>query len=355
SALLVDHLALRVHHVVVLEDVLARDEVLLLDLLLRVLDLLREDRRLHRLVLGDLETLHDSLDPLAREQTDEVVLAGEVEARLARIALTAGGAAQLVVDAARLVALGSEHVQAAEVDDAVAELDVDASARHVRRNRDGMRLSRVLDDLRLARVLLRVEDVVRNSLSLQQLRHVLGRLDGDGAHEHGLTLLVPLLDVADDRLELPLHGLEDEIVLVPARDRHVCRDLDDVQAVDLDELLLLRLRRTGHPGELLVEAEVVLERDRRERDVLLLDLHALLRLDRLVQSLRPAAPFHDAHGELVDDLHLAVLDDVVDVALVEGLRLERLGQVVDELRVARVVEAVDAEGALDGIDRALAR
>ena len=45
AALLVDDHALRVHHVVVLEDVLAGDEVLLLDLLLRALDLAREDRR----------------------------------------------------------------------------------------------------------------------------------------------------------------------------------------------------------------------------------------------------------------------------------------------------------------------
>ena len=59
AALRVDHLALRVHDVVVLEDVLPRDEVLLLDLLLRVLDLLREEARLHRLVVGDLEALHD--------------------------------------------------------------------------------------------------------------------------------------------------------------------------------------------------------------------------------------------------------------------------------------------------------
>ena len=104
------------------------------------------------------------------------------------------------------------------------------------------------------------------------------------------------------------------------------------EVVDLDELLLLGLRGAGHPGELLVEAEVVLQRDRRERDVLLLDAHALLRLDRLVQALRPAPAFHDPAGELVDDLHLAVLDDVVDVALEERLRLQRLVQVVDELR-----------------------
>ena len=138
-------------------------------------------------------------------------------------------------------------------------------------------------------------------------------------------------------------------------DRDVGRDLDDVEAVDLDELLLLGLRGAGHPGELLVEAEVVLERDRRERDVLLLDPLALLRLDRLVQALRPAAPFHDPAGELVDDLDLAVLDHVVLVALVERLGLQRLVQVVDELDVARVVEVVDPERALDLVDRGLAR
>ena len=114
APLLVDDDALRVHHVVVLEDVLARDEVLLLDLLLRVLDLLREDPGLHRLILRDLEAVHDPVDPVAREEADEVVLRREVEARLAGVALAARAAAELVVDPARLVPLGAEHVQATE-------------------------------------------------------------------------------------------------------------------------------------------------------------------------------------------------------------------------------------------------
>src|SRR5205814_3529346 len=117
AALLVDDDALAVHYVVVLEDVLARDEVLLLDLLLRALDLPGEDLRLHRLVVRDLEALHDALDPIAREEPDEVVFAGEVEPRLAGIALAARTAAQLVVDPARLVALGAEDIEATEVDD----------------------------------------------------------------------------------------------------------------------------------------------------------------------------------------------------------------------------------------------
>ena len=190
---------------------------------------------------------------------------------------------------------------------------------------------------------------------VEELRQVLGGLDGDRADEHRLALLVALDEVLGDRVPLRFLGLEDVVVLVQARDRHVRRDLDHVQVVDLDELLLLGLRGTGHAAELLVEAEVVLERDRREGDVLLLDLDALLRLDRLVQALAPAAALHDAARVLVDDLHLAVLDHVVDVALVERLRLQRLAEVVDELDVARVVEVVDPERALDGVERRLRR
>ena len=84
------------------------------------------------------------------------------------------------------------------------------------------------------------------------------------------------------------------------------------------------------PGELVVEAEVVLEGDRGQGLVLLADRDALLRLDRLVQALRPAPPLEDAAGELVDDHHLAVDHRVLAVALVERLGLQRLDQVVDE-------------------------
>ena len=104
----------------------------------------------------------------------------------------------------------------------------------------------------------------------------------------------------------------------------VGRDLDHRQLVDLHELGRLGQRRTGHPRELVVHPEVVLQRDRRERLVLLLDAHALLRLDRLVQTLGPAPSLEDPAGELVDDLDLAVDHRVVDVALEQRLGLQRL-------------------------------
>jgi hypothetical protein len=87
----------------------------------------------------------------------------------------------------------------------------------------------------------------------------------------------------DDRGVLLLRGAIDLVVPLVADHLHVRRDDDRFQAVDLLELVGLGVRGTGHPGELAVHPEVVLERDRGERLVLALDLHALLRLDRLVQ------------------------------------------------------------------------
>jgi hypothetical protein len=58
-------------------------------------------------------------------------------------------------------------------------------------------------------------------------------------------------------------------------------------------------------------------------------------------------------GELVDDEHLAVADDVLLVAVEELLGLERVVQVADERGVDRLVEVLDAELVLDELDALL--
>ena len=57
------------------------------------------------------------------EQAHQLVVEAEVEAALAGVALTAGAAAQLVVDPAALVALGPDDVQPAQLADLVALLE----------------------------------------------------------------------------------------------------------------------------------------------------------------------------------------------------------------------------------------
>ena len=391
----VDHPPLLVHHVVVLEHLFTGQEVLFLDLALGFLDLFGEhpglDRFLVALLVDAPEAVEDLVDPLAGEQPHQVVLGRQEEARLARVALAPGAAAQLVVDAPRLVALGAAdeqpaggehllagllelgfdvgqdlehpllalervlgfeafagHLLARQVLGVAAELDVDAAAGHVGGDRDRARrpASATISASRAACSGLAFSTVCGIPRLLQPLAEQLGDLDRDRPHEHRLAVLVAGRDLVQDRVPLAVLGLVDLVVAVVADHRPVGRDLDDRELVDLHELGRLGQRRAGHARELVVQAEVVLVGDRRERLVLLLDRHALLGLDRLVQALRPAPALEDPAGELVDDLDLAVDHRVVDVALVQRLRLQRLDQVVDEVAVLGPVQVVDAEEAL---------
>ena len=393
-AALVDHLALLVHHLVVLEDVLADLGVLGLDGGLGPLDRLGDHLRLDRLVVGQRAS-HDVVEGTGGEEPHQVVVETEEEPALAGISLAARATAQLVVDATAVVALGSDDVEPPEFADLIAlglafgrelgeqvlvagerllavleellghlverhrelefvgeqalvetflrdlvsceslgvsaEKDVDTAAGHVRRHRDASQTAGLRDDLGLTGVLLRVEHLVGDAPLGEQPAEDLAASDAGRADEDRLPGFVARLDVVDDRVELGLLGLVDQVGLVEALERPVRRDGHDAEPVGVHQFGGLGLGGAGHPGELAVHPEVVLERDRGEGLVLLFDLHALLRLDRLVDALGPATPLEDASGELVDDLHLAALHDVVLVALVDLLGLQRDRELVHEV------------------------
>jgi hypothetical protein len=304
------------------------------------------------------------------EDTHQVVLERQVEARRARITLATRAAAQLVVDAPRFVTLGTDHMQAAGGEhllvarrprlahrgarrvvglgaefgelclEVATEHDVGAAAGHVGGDGDPTGASGLGHDLRLALVLFGVQYLVRDAVLLELLRQVLGGLDRHGADQHRLAALVAVPDVLDDGVELLGLGQVDQVAVVGADHRHVGRDHHHLESVDGLEFVRLGVGRAGHAGQLVVEAEVVLEGDRGQRLVLVLDRHPLLRLDRLVQATRPAAPGQRAPGELVDDHHLAVLDDVLDVALEQRVGADRRVDEVHQLDVRRVVEAL---------------
>ena len=117
------------------------------------------------------------------EETHQVVFEREEELRRARIALTAGAAAQLAVDAPRLVALGADDVQAADLHRpstslpsailhrSTASTRVTPSPSLMSVPRPAMFVAIVIapgwpalgDDLGLALVVLRVQHVVRDA------------------------------------------------------------------------------------------------------------------------------------------------------------------------------------------------
>ncbi len=348
GALLVNHAPLIVRDVVVFQQLLAGIEVVLFHPPLRPLDLARQHAAFDRLARLHAHPGHERLHARRiAENAHQIVFERQIEPAGSRIALAAGTAAQLIVDAPRFVALGADDVQAAGgqhllvafapvvvnllqlglvrildgVDlrlRAAAEHDVRAAARHVGGNGDRAGPAGLGDDVRLALMLLGVEHLVRDLRALQQLRQPFRRFDRRRPHQHRLAALHAILDVLENGLELIVLGEEHQIRLVLADHRLVGRDHHHFQTVDLLEFEGLGVRRARHAGQFRIQPEIILEGDGRDGLVFLANLDALLGLDRLMQAVGPAPPLHGAAGELIDDDHFALAHDVLDIALVQA-------------------------------------
>ena len=87
-------------------------------------------------------------------------MSGHAEVGVARVALTATTAAELVVDTARLMTLGTNHHETALVGYAFAKHDIGTTAGNVGGEGDGTRLAGAGDNLSFALVVLRVQRFV---------------------------------------------------------------------------------------------------------------------------------------------------------------------------------------------------
>src|SRR5690606_32157873 len=117
----VDHLALRVEHVVVFELALSDGEVVLLDLDLRALDGFVDPRVGDDGVFFEAEPVHDARRAVGAEEAHQVVFEGDVELAFTGVTLAAGPASELEVDAAAFVPFGAENGEAAKLADAGTE------------------------------------------------------------------------------------------------------------------------------------------------------------------------------------------------------------------------------------------
>jgi hypothetical protein len=270
-----------------------------------------------------------------------------------------------------------------------AQDDIRPASGHVGSDRHRAQPSGLRDDLGLAFVVLGVEDLVLDASPIEQRRQAFALLDRHGADQDRPSLAldvfdlrardrlfaprllalklerilglfqqrpmhlvsvrqlqhipaIQLLDFLGDRREfLPLAAV-DHVGVLQTPHRPVGGDGDNFQLVDFPELVGLGHRRAGHPGNLLVQLEEILQRDRRQGLRLLLDLDAFLGLDRLMQSVAPLAPFHQTACEFVDDHHAAFLDHVPHVPLVQMMGLQRVVQQVRPFHVARRIETLHA-------------
>ena len=113
--------------------------------------------------------------------------------------------------------------------------------------------------------------------------------------------------------------------------RPVGGDHHHIQFVDVPELTCFRFCGTGHTGQLVIHTEVVLESDGSKGLGCSLNLHILLGLNCLVETVTPTAAFHDTARGFVHYLHLVVHYHVVDVLCEHRVGLQELDNGVNAL------------------------
>ena len=221
--------------------------------------------------------------------------------------------------------------------------DVDTTTGHIRSHRDRMQSTRLGHDFGFSSVLLGVENLVGDVALFEEFAELFALLDRNRTDQYRLAFGVPGSYVVGNSVVFRCFGLENQINFVFANQRQVRRNLDHVQSVGGVKFGGLGLGRTGHTSEFLVQPEVVLQRDRGERLILFLDLHAFFGFDRLMQAVAPTPTFKDATGEIVNDLYLAIVDDVFLVAGEEFFGSQRHTELVHIVTSDRVVQVVDVE------------
>ena len=192
-------------------------------------------------------------------------------------------------------------------------------------------------------MVLRIQYVVRNAFLSQHPGEHLRRLNRDRADQDGLLLRMRLLDGLDNGIELLSLCLVNRVVVIDTLHRTVGRNHDNVHTVDLTELLLLRQSGTGHAALLVELIEEVLERDGGKRLGFALDLHMLLRLNRLMQSVRITAPRHHAARKFIDNHDLIVADDVIMILLHQIVGAKGQNDAVLNFQILRIRQVFKME------------
>ncbi len=162
-----------------------------------------------------------------------------------------------------------------------------------------------------------------------------------------------LLDLIDDGTVLGSFGFVHDIGVIQTRNRTVGWNFDNVKVIDRAEFLFLRQRCTGHAGELAVKAEVVLEGNGGKRLAFAGDLHAFLGFNGLMQTVRVAAAEHQTARVFIIDDDLAVLEDVVNIALHRAVCFECLIDMMCDGGVFGIRQVFKTEELLDLFDAAL--
>ena len=261
------------------------------------------------------EAVHHRDDAIGTEEPHQLIFERDKKDRFAGVTLSTCASAKLSVNTARLVAFGTKDKEPPQFADTCSKLDVGSASRHVCGNGYSPFLACFSHNFRFTIVLFGVEHIVDNFSCPKHSRQSLRDLDACCADKHRLPFVLQLLNLQSNGIVLFTSGLVDKIFSVLPHNAGIRRNDNNIKFVDFIKLRRFGFCSTGHASELFIEAEKVLDGDRRHGLRLALNLHILLCFDSLVQTVAVTASCKNSSGKFIDNHHLTVLHHIFVVAL----------------------------------------
>ena len=182
-----------------------------------------------------------------------------------------------------------------------------------------------------------------NAPLAQQFAQFLTGVDGDGTHQHRLSLGMGFFHRLHNGFQLLRPGLVYRILPVYTGNGPVSGHFHHIHTVDVPELILFGQRRTGTSAFFVKKIKEILESNGCQGLALPLYLNPLLGLDSLVQAVGIAPSRHDAPGKFIHDQHLIVLNHIVLVPEHQVVSPQRQNDIVLDLQILRIGIVVDME------------
>src|SRR5881394_1916515 len=125
--------------------------------------------------------------------------------------------------------------------------------------------------------------------------------DRDRAYQNWTALVVDVFYLIEDGAVLLALGLIDGIVAIFAGHGPVRGNDQNAELVNIEEFTGFGFSGAGHAGQLVVKAEIILDRNGGQCLRLAFDGDAFLGFNGLVETFTPAAAGHQAAGIFIDD------------------------------------------------------
>ena len=113
--------------------------------------------------------------------------------------------------------------------------------------------------------------------------------------------------------------------------RFVCRDCSNLKVINFPEFCLFRHCRACHAGKFWIKPEQILEGNAGEGLGFVLNFYPLFCLNRLMQPVRPAAPFHKTSGKFINNYNFSVFNNIVGIFLIQFFCLKGLQKMMSIL------------------------